>query len=137
MTSTETAGAARSSPVVFSPYDYAIHEDPYPTYARMREEAPVYRNDELDFFALSRHSDVVAAFRDPSTLLEPQRSLARPLRVRPARAQVDVVPRDGPSDPHTYAPARLEGIHAQTDRRPRTADPRYRKEPCGSRCGET
>jgi cytochrome P450 len=32
----------------------------------MREEAPVYRNDELDFFALSRHADVVAAFRDPA-----------------------------------------------------------------------
>jgi cytochrome P450 len=66
MTPAPTAGATRSSPLVFSPYDYAIHEDPYPTYARMREEAPVYKNEELDFFALSRHSDVVAAFRDPA-----------------------------------------------------------------------
>jgi hypothetical protein len=59
-------GTAPSSPVRFSPYDYALHEDPYPTYARMREQAPVYRNDELDFFALSRHADVLAAFRDPA-----------------------------------------------------------------------
>jgi cytochrome P450 len=50
--------------LVYSPYDYAIHDDPYPTYARMREEAPLYRNDELDFWALSRHSDVLAAYRD-------------------------------------------------------------------------
>ncbi len=52
--------------LVYSPYDYAIHEDPYPTYARLRDEAPLYRNDELDFWALSRHADVMAAFRDPT-----------------------------------------------------------------------
>jgi cytochrome P450 len=48
----------------YSPYDYEIHDDPYPTYARLREEAPLYRNDELGFWALSRHADVTAAFRD-------------------------------------------------------------------------
>ena len=63
---TQAPEAASPSPVWFSPYDYALHEDPYPTYARMREEAPVYRNEELDFFALSRHADVVSAFRDPA-----------------------------------------------------------------------
>lgn len=50
--------------IEFSPYDYRIHEDPYPTYARMRAEAPLHRNDEFDFWALSRHADVVAAFRN-------------------------------------------------------------------------
>jgi cytochrome P450 len=50
--------------VRYSPYDYDIHEDPYPTYARLREEAPLYRNEELGFWALSRHADVTAAFRD-------------------------------------------------------------------------
>jgi cytochrome P450 len=48
----------------FSPYDYEFHNDPYPLYARLRAEAPVYRNDELDFWALSRYGDVAAAFRD-------------------------------------------------------------------------
>jgi cytochrome P450 len=51
-------------PVAYSPYAYEIHEDPYPVYARLRAEAPVYRNDELDFWALSRHEDVLAAFRN-------------------------------------------------------------------------
>ena len=51
--------------VAFSPYDYRIHEDPYPVYARLRAEAPLYRNEEQDFWALSRHHDVTAAFRDP------------------------------------------------------------------------
>jgi cytochrome P450 len=52
----------------YSPYDYAVHEDPYPIYARLRAEAPLYRNDEFDFWALSRHADVLAAFRDPGRL---------------------------------------------------------------------
>jgi cytochrome P450 len=48
----------------FSPYDYEFHDDPYPLYARLRAEAPVYRNDELGFWALSRYHDVAAGFRD-------------------------------------------------------------------------
>ena len=56
------------APLRFSPYDYRIHEDPYPTYARLRDEAPLYRNDELDFWALSRYEDVAAAFRDTKRL---------------------------------------------------------------------
>lgn len=50
--------------VSFSPYDYEIQDDPYPAYARLRDEAPLYRNEGLDFWALSRHEDVAAAFRD-------------------------------------------------------------------------
>jgi hypothetical protein len=51
-------------PLVYNPYAYDMHENPYPTYARLRAEAPVYRNDEFDFWALSRHDDVLAAFRN-------------------------------------------------------------------------
>ncbi|MBP7629665.1 MAG: cytochrome P450 [Acidimicrobiales bacterium] len=53
-----------TEPLVYDPYAYEIHEDPYPTYARLRDEAPVYRNEERGFWALSRHADVMAAFRD-------------------------------------------------------------------------
>jgi len=48
----------------YSPFDFAVHEDPYPFYARLREEAPVYHNEKDDFWALSRHADVSAALRD-------------------------------------------------------------------------
>ena len=50
--------------VEFSPYAYELHEDPYPVYARLRAEAPVYHNPTGDFWALSRHADVHAAFKD-------------------------------------------------------------------------
>jgi cytochrome P450 len=46
------------SSVYFDPYDVEINADPYPTYERLREEAPLYYNDRHDFWALSRHEDV-------------------------------------------------------------------------------
>ena len=52
---------------VFDPYDYVTQEDPYPAYAWLRANAPLYRNEEQGFWALSRHADVVAAFRSEGT----------------------------------------------------------------------
>jgi cytochrome P450 len=49
----------------FDPYSYDVHEDPYPIYKRLRDEAPAYWNERLRFWALSRHADVLAAFKDP------------------------------------------------------------------------
>jgi cytochrome P450 len=51
----------------WDPYDEDIERDPYATWRRLRDEAPVYRNDRLDFYALSRFADVEAAHRDPQT----------------------------------------------------------------------
>ncbi len=50
------------------PYDYDFHEDPYPYYKRLRDEAPLYHNAELGFWAVSRHSDVLQGFRNTTTL---------------------------------------------------------------------
>ena len=44
--------------VYFDPYDVGINADPYPTYTRLRDEAPIYHNERFDFWALSRHADV-------------------------------------------------------------------------------
>ena len=35
----------------WDPYDEDIERDPYDTWRRLRDEAPVYRNDKLDFYA--------------------------------------------------------------------------------------
>lgn len=42
-------------------------DDPHPVWSRMRRQAPVYRNQRLDFWALSRFDDIEAAHRDPQT----------------------------------------------------------------------
>jgi cytochrome P450 len=56
-----------STQLVFDPFSEEFFTDPYPTYRRMRKEAPVYYDDKHDFYALSRHTDVSAAFKDYET----------------------------------------------------------------------
>ena len=62
---TETTSVrGREDRIPFDPYAYDFHEDPYPTYARLRAEAPVYYNSAMDFWALASHADVRVGFRD-------------------------------------------------------------------------
>jgi cytochrome P450 len=51
----------------FDPYSDVFFNDPYDVYRRLRDEAPVYRNDHYGFYALSRYDDVVTAHRDWKT----------------------------------------------------------------------
>jgi cytochrome P450 len=53
--------------VHYDPYDVDIDDDPHPTWARLRDEAPLYRNEALDFYALSRWDDVKPALIDWDT----------------------------------------------------------------------
>lgn len=46
------------SEIYYDPYDFEIDDDPHPVWRRMRDEAPLYRNDKYDFWALSRFDDV-------------------------------------------------------------------------------
>ena len=63
-TSDDTAAAADE--LVYNPYAFSLHDDPFAVYGRLRDEAPAYWNDELRFWALSRYDDVQQAFRDPA-----------------------------------------------------------------------
>lgn len=60
--------SAHTTQLVLDPYDYDFHEDPYPYYKRLRDHAPIYRNDDLDFWALTRHTDVHNGFRNSTAL---------------------------------------------------------------------
>ena len=51
--------------VGFNPYSYEFHDDPFTVYRQLRDEAPAYYNEELNFWALSRYDDVLAALHDP------------------------------------------------------------------------
>ncbi|BBX53273.1 cytochrome P450 [Mycolicibacterium poriferae] len=53
--------------LVFDPFSEEFFNGPWEIYRRLREEAPVYYNAEHDFYALSRHADVAAAFKDHET----------------------------------------------------------------------
>ncbi len=49
---------------IWDPFDEQHISDPFPIYRRLRDEHPVYHNEDRDFFALTRYKDVVAANAD-------------------------------------------------------------------------
>lgn len=53
----------------WDPFDADIDADPHPIWRRLRDEAPVYRNEKFDFWALSRFEDVEPAHRDTKTFI--------------------------------------------------------------------
>jgi cytochrome P450 len=53
--------------VRFNPYSYEFHDDPFPVYRKLRDDAPCYHDDDLGFWALSRYDDVLRALHDPDT----------------------------------------------------------------------
>ena len=50
--------------LVYDPYDAEIDASPYAVWRRLRDEAPLYYNEQYDFYALSRFDDVMAASLD-------------------------------------------------------------------------
>ncbi len=53
----------------YDPYDYAIDADPYPIWRRLRDEAPLYWNEQHGFYALSRYDDVLNGLLDTDTFV--------------------------------------------------------------------
>jgi cytochrome P450 len=52
----------REGAVYWDPYRPDFWMNPYPVFRRLREEAPLYYNEQYDFYALSRFSDVESGF---------------------------------------------------------------------------
>jgi cytochrome P450 len=50
--------------VIFDPFSQEYYNNPFDMYSRMREDAPIFYSEELDYYALSRHEDVSAALKD-------------------------------------------------------------------------
>jgi cytochrome P450 len=58
-----------TSDVEFDPYDRTTFADPYAVLRRLRDEAPLYRNEKYDIFAVSRYDDVTHVLRDRDTFI--------------------------------------------------------------------
>jgi cytochrome P450 len=66
MTAVEsTEHAASSGPPRWVPAEPAFRADPYPYYARLRDEAPVYLTPDRDSFVVTRYDDVSRVLRSP------------------------------------------------------------------------
>ncbi|BBZ41567.1 cytochrome P450 [Mycobacterium conspicuum] len=73
--------------VYFDPYDVDLIADPYPMFRRLREKAPLYYNEQHDFYALSRFADVDDALVDYQTF-----SSARGAILEIIKANIDIPP---------------------------------------------
>ncbi len=54
----------RTDELYWDPYDYDLHRDPHPVWGTMMAEAPLYRNEKLDFWAVTRFDDVLNGLVD-------------------------------------------------------------------------
>ena len=73
-----------ATPLVYDPYDYEIDADPHPVWKRLRDEAPVYYNERLDFYALSRFDDVLRAHLDPGTFSSAHTTVLEMMQTEPS-----------------------------------------------------
>jgi cytochrome P450 len=73
--------------VYYDPYDVEINADPYRAFRAIREEAPLYYNEQHDFYALSRFADVDDALVDHATF-----SSARGAIIELIKANIDIPP---------------------------------------------
>jgi cytochrome P450 len=73
--------------VYYDPYDVEINADPYRAFRAIREEAPLYYNDQHDFYALSRFADVDRALVDHETF-----SSARGAIIELIKANIGIPP---------------------------------------------
>jgi cytochrome P450 len=80
----------------YDPFDVDIDADPYDIWRRMRDEAPVYRNDRFDFYALSRYDDVEAAHLDPKTFSSAHGTVLEMMSLNDARVNEMLIFMDPP-----------------------------------------
>ena len=53
--------------VELNPFSYEFQENPYPIYRWIRDHEPLHRNEQLEFWALSRFRDVLPSLVDWAT----------------------------------------------------------------------
>src|SRR4029079_17009251 len=89
-----------TSALLFDPTDPELRRDPYPTYRRMREEAPAWRSPEGVWY--------FTATRTASTCSEVRHSATTAPRRRRIRAACRRTPSSGPASWQRRAPETLD-----------------------------
>jgi cytochrome P450 len=67
--STKNEGSNSNGEIRWDPYSIGSVADPYPIFRRMREEAPIYYNDQYNFYAISRYDDCLNILGDRDTYI--------------------------------------------------------------------
>src|SRR2546422_7244573 len=58
-----------TSDVYYDSHDHEIARNPYAIFKRLRDEAPLYYNEQRDFYAVSRYDDVTKVLVDNETYI--------------------------------------------------------------------
>lgn len=104
----------------YDPYDVDIDVDPYPVYRRLRDESPLYYNEKLDFWALSRMADVEDALRDTDNLSSAKGDILEVVKAEPVMPLGIFINEDAPL--HTvhrllvsraFTPRKMKAIEEQ------------------------
>ena len=107
--------------LIYDPYDYEIDADPYPVFRRMRDEAPLYHNEQYGFYALSRFEDVLEGSLDHATFSSARGTVIE-LMDQPMKNPPMIF-----MDPPAHTRFRKLVGHALTPRRVRELEPRIRE----------
>ena len=116
MTTTDTTD------VYYDPYDVEINADPYPAFRRLREEAPLYYNEQYDFFAVSRYDDVERGLVD-ETYISGRGGILELIKADIEMPPGVIIFEDPPIHTMHRRPA-VARVHPEEDERARTAGAR-------------
>lgn len=101
--------------------------DPFPLFARLRAEAPLTWNDELGFWAVSTHAEVLEASKDPITWCSGRGILLRDIVIPPAEIPGALLYVDPPEHGRyrklvqpAFAPSRIRAMEVAIRERTRT-----------------
>jgi cytochrome P450 len=107
----------KSEQLYFDPYDFALDADPYPVWARLRDEQPLYYNEQYDFYALSRFDDVERCLVDWRTYRSGRGTMLEVIKQDVVIPPGTILFEDPPShDLHrsllsrVFTPRRVEGL---------------------------
>jgi cytochrome P450 len=109
--------------LVYDPWDHDLALDPWPVFARLRDEAPLYYNEEHDFWALSRADDIEAAHVDRETFISRRGGTLELLKLDMEMPVGTVIF----EDPPTHAIHRALIARMFTPKRVKEIEPRIRR----------
>ena len=75
-------------PLAWDPLDEKYKVDPHPIWKRLRDEAPLYYNEQHDFYAVSRFADVDAFSRDPQTFCSSHGTVMEMITAEPTEMEI-------------------------------------------------
>jgi cytochrome P450 len=82
MTTTE------AEPLAWDPLNEKYKADPHSVWKRLRDEAPLYYNEQFDFYAVSRFADVDAFSKDPKTFCSSHGTVMEMITADPAEIEM-------------------------------------------------